>query len=113
VNQSGSYVRIGKMVMAYCYLVVDTLGGASGQLVITGLPLSVASGTQRRSLFQPSFWAGITLPAGSTGWYGFGIQNDTTLRLYRSTLTGSSLGLETSHVTSTVTVYGTTVYEVA
>jgi hypothetical protein len=113
VSQLGNYVRIGDLVMAYTYVVATSLGTAAGQLALTGLPFSVGPGTNRRSLFMPSFWGGLSLPAGSLGWFGFGIDNDTTVRLYRTLLTSGSSGVDASHVSGTLTIYGTTVYEKA
>jgi hypothetical protein len=111
VAQLGSYVRIGKQVMAHSYLVMSALGGPSGQLTITNLPFTVGSGTQRRSLWQPTFTGGLNLPDTTMDWNGFGIGNDTNIRLYRNTLNTSPLSITEAHVSGTLTLYGTTVYE--
>ena len=42
-DQTGTYIKIGKMVFAYFRLELATLGSASGNLIISGLPFTCSS----------------------------------------------------------------------
>lgn len=112
VQNQGAFVKFGRLTLAHFYIVRTSMGGAAGTLRISGLPFAIASGAVRRPLLTPSFWNGITLPAGSTGFYGFGLTTDG-FTLYRQSPSNSTTAVDASMVTGTVTIYASAVYEAA
>jgi hypothetical protein len=59
-NQIGSYIRIGKIVIATFRVKLSSKGGMTGDVFIGGLPYAIASGTQ----FQ--FTGGLSIITGVT-----------------------------------------------
>jgi hypothetical protein len=95
-NQGGFYTKIGNVVMAQCRVTVSSIGGATGDTTITGLPFSAGSGTRQAAV---SFTNGgaITFVGYPTGYVAAGAS---TINLGDVTEAGSANPLQHTDFTS-------------
>lgn len=63
-NTGGEYIKIGRVVHVYAYVVTSALGSVSGNIRITGLPFAVSSGYKYTGSGVVSHASGLAITAG-------------------------------------------------
>jgi hypothetical protein len=99
-DQSGQYVRIGKLVLAIFQVVfTPTLGTASGVVLIDGLPITAAATGNQSAAGPRTINNSFTMPGGYSQ-YGFGLASTTQLGLFVFGSGATSGGIGPANMTS-------------
>jgi hypothetical protein len=93
-TQFGRYTKVGRLVTIECYLVLATLGTASGGVTISGLPFACTTTSTTAQMWTNSF---ASLGQNVVGL----VNNNTLLDLYSIPASGSITGLVMSDLTGT------------
>lgn len=111
-TQAGTYVRIGKMVMARFSVVLSAKGTITGSLVIKGLPFASSNLSGIRGGASVGYFSTLAINVVSL----FLQSNQNTTALYISYLTGASntpTDADTTLIGNSSRIDGTVVYETA
>jgi len=107
-TQNGTYVKIGKMVFARCYVVLSNIGGAVGGIRVSGLPF-----TNQSSLSSGNI--GYTINANLTGGESLDAyvpQSSSLLLLRVWDVVGGQTALIETEITNTFAFAANIAYEV-
>lgn len=109
-SRSGTYIRIGDLVTAWCTVVLTSKGSAVGQLGIGGLPETVRSGVTGAG--SVGFISNISLVAGSTGVKCSASGGTNTVSFVYESTTGDG-AMDNTMVTNTTEIRLTVTYPAA
>ncbi len=98
-EQVGYYTKIGRVVSFWGRLTLSSLGTASGNAGIGGLPFTTNASTNHPGYLIVTFMANGNITAG-TSCSGIVNSNDTTVNLQNWDTTGRSTALQVSEVTA-------------
>ncbi|MEO9971914.1 MAG: DUF2793 domain-containing protein [Hyphomonadaceae bacterium] len=84
-TNTGTYLRIGRMVYLTCQIIWTSLGNAAGHIRIAGLPFTVAQGNAHRAALSVSWYTGLTLNPDVKVLGGFAAPGRTHIRLWGAT----------------------------
>jgi len=106
-TNSGSFLRIGKMVTVSGRVIWTSLGGLTGSIQLHGLPYPCKTGTQHRFSMTPSWYDGLAMGADVSMLGGFTQPGTTYIRLWGASNAeeGINLLLKESHITQTGSIY--------
>lgn len=102
-NNTGSYIKIGRLVLANMYLQISSVSGGSGNVVLNGLPFTVGNDSARAAIT-------ISGPTFSGSPYLFANTNVTTMGIQFSNSAGTPTALAVSALTSSTYFQFTLVY---
>jgi len=111
VIQTGSYVKVGKLVTVKARLSISAKGSLSGQLRITGLPFTSDSAANTQGCISIGFANGMVITAGESV-SGYIINNTTTILLRLWDATQGNTGLDTTEIGATFDMMFVGQYEV-
>lgn len=109
-SRSGTYIKIGDLVVAWCTIVLTSKGSAVGQLGIGGLPETVRSGVTGPG--SVGFISNINLVSGATGVKCSASGATNTVSFVYETTTGDG-ALDNTMVTNTTEIRITVTYPAA
>jgi hypothetical protein len=108
--QKGSYVKIGKLVTAYFYIQLSTLGTVTTSAQIQGLPFTVENTANQNVACAISYWSNLTSTVVFVG--GFAGPNGTVIDLYGATAAAQGLtALVQGDLSNTTILCGTITYK--
>lgn len=88
--QVGRYVKVGRLVTAYFYIQLSTLGTVTTSAQIQGLPFTTENVTNQRVAATIGYWTNFTNQFTQVG--GYGAVNNTVIDLFGNP-TGSPTGM--------------------
>jgi len=91
-TQYGYYIKVGRVVHANAFLVVNGLGSMSGALLLDGLPYTVANQSNNYSTLSVGYYEGLNLPTANTNLHGYATPN----QVYCNMRIGNSTSASTS-----------------
>jgi len=91
-TQVGRYTKVGRLVTIECYLVINTIGSASGNATIAGLPFAPATVGS-----TPQMWANNW---ASSGQNVVGLSGSTQLEFFAIPASGAVTQLQMSSLTN-------------
>ena len=94
-QNTGSYVKVGNIVHVSGYIVATSLGSASGDLQINGLPFSIPGSSHFYSTLSVGYAAGLAIGSG-TSVQGFGVINTNHVQLTNFDSTAGTTHLQAS-----------------
>ena len=94
-QNTGSYVKVGNIVHVNAYIVATSLGSASGDLQINGLPFSVPGSSHFYSTLSVGYAAGLAIGSG-TSVQGFAVINTSHVQLTNFDSTAGTTHLQAS-----------------
>ena len=92
-SNTGTYIKIGRLVVANMYLQISSVSGGSGNVVLNGLPFTTGSESSRAAIT-------ISGPTFSGSPYLFTNENVTTMGIQFSNSAGTPTSLAVSALTS-------------
>lgn len=106
-SRSGTYIKIGDLVIAWCTVVLTSKGSSVGQLGIGGLPETVRSGVTGPG--SVGFISNINLVSGATGVKCSASNGTNTVSFVYETTTGDG-AMDNTMVTNTTEIRITVTY---
>lgn len=110
--QSGSYEEVGRQVTARFTIQTSSLGGGSGGLTITGLPLQSANIANDLGACHIDFSQGWTSSVSATWLSGTIAPNTTTATVYESKSGATSSQVTASELSATTELVGACHYHI-
>ena len=98
-QNTGSYVKVGNIVHVNGYIVATSLGSASGDLQINGLPFSIPGSSHFYSTLSVGYAAGLAIGSG-TSVQGFAVINTNHVQLTNFDATTGTSHLQASEFSS-------------
>ena len=103
VYNEGHYIKIGSLVYTTCILRISSRTGGTGQLIITGLPFTVAdvlNGTAVESNASVAYWGSLTVAKSYVSAWAF---NNTNSMYFTCTPAGGSTVIDDLDISETST----------
>ena len=96
---TGSYVKVGNIVHVSGYIVATSLGSASGDLQINGLPFSIPGSSHFYSTLSVGYAAGLAIGSG-TSIQGFAVINTSHVQLTNFDATTGTTHMQASELSA-------------
>jgi hypothetical protein len=98
-QNTGSYVKVGNIVHVSAYIVATSLGSASGDLQVNGLPFSVPGSSHFYSTLSVGYAAGLAIGSG-TSIQGFAVINTNHVQLTNFDSTAGTTHMQASELSA-------------